>query len=494
MVSEPQPRRTVQSPVLPERGALPEPAPGKRELPTRLPLGVSRRKLSYDRRLRLWLSLLVTFVVACLGGIAWMATQSGLIASSVVLGAALLGALGAATLFEQITRPLQTLSNVVAALREDDFSFRARGARRSDSLGDLALEINTLAGTLQTQRGAARDALTLAERVMDAMQTPVLAFSAEGTLRLLNPAAASTFGLTRGAALGRKAHELGLEELWGVKDGVVHEHPAVSGIAGETRWSVRRSVFRLGGVPHHLFVLSDVQAALREEERIAWQRLVRVLSHEINNSLTPISSIAGSLSARFLEREGSAGSRAFPQDTALDDLRRGLHLIEDRALSLHRFLQAYQQLARLPPPTLTRVALLPLVERVIGLETRLHVHLLGGPDVILQMDPAQIEQLLINLLRNAVDAALSAQTGDHPGQVAVFWSRQASELLFSVEDNGPGLTESGNLFVPFYTTKPGGNGIGLALAKQIAAGHHGTLTLGNKPDGGCLAALHLPLV
>ena len=459
----------------------------------RLPLGRKGRRLSYDLRLRLWLALLSVPTVVCAGLLAYTTWSSWVVAWGVVLAAAIAYALLAAALFDQFTRPLQTLANVVAALREDDFSFRARGGRRGDSLGDLALEINALAGMLQTQRGSARDALTLAERVMDAMRTPVLAFAADGTLRLLNPAAANAFALHPRSAIGRSADSLGLKSLFHLADGAVHTHPAVSGVAGETRWSVRRSRFRLGGVPHELVVLADVDAALREEERVAWQRLIRVLSHEINNSLTPITSLAGSLRTRL------PGLQEDPGETILSaghlaDLRRGLHLIEDRALSLHRFLQAYQQLARLPRPNLQPVVFSELVHRVVALESRMAIQLLPGPEVVLSVDPAQIEQLLINLLANAVEAASSPGTPTEGPVVAVSWTAQAAELLLQVEDNGPGLTDTANLFVPFYTTKPGGSGIGLVLAQQIAQAHHGALTLANRQGWvGCSAELRLPL-
>ncbi len=467
------------------------PAQGPRASRKRLPLGSSRRRLSYDLRLRLWLWLLASLLIAAATLLAWQSSGSTLATVSVAAGTALVSALAGSALFEQLTRPLQTLANVVAALRDDDFSFRARGARRGDSLGDLALEVNALAGTLQAQRTSARDALSLAERVMGAMRTPVLAFTAEGRLRLLNPAAESAFLLTSRSALGQTARALDLESLWNVKDESVHAHPAVSGVSGETRWSVRRSNFRLGGVPHVLFVLSDVHAALREEERVAWQRLVRVLSHEINNSLTPITSLAGSLRARL--NDESEAEQAGHVRRHANDLRRGLHLIEDRALALHRFLQAYQQLSRLPAPTVQQVSWVDLVERVLGLERRVPIRMIGGPEVCLAVDPAQVEQLLINLLRNAAEAAFSIAAADHAPEVTVAWSVNAAELILQIDDNGPGLTDTANLFVPFYTTKPEGSGIGLALAKQIATGHGGTLALLNKPGKtGCVAQLHLP--
>ncbi len=471
--------------------------PRVRQSPKRVPLAGNRRRLSYDVRLRFWLLGLTLPSTICVGWVTWLLARSLPEALSAATCTALVLALLTSYFFEQLTRPMQTLANVVSALREEDFSFRARGARRGDSLGDLALEINALANMLQSQRGVTRDALTLAERVMGAMRTPVLAFAADGTLRLLNPAAEGAFSLQRAQVLGRSAASLGLESLFRLADGSIHAHPAVSGVSGETRWSLHRSAFRLGGVPHQLFVLSDVNAALREEERIAWQRLIRVLSHEINNSLTPITSIAGSLRARLSPEPWASDGDMLPQSAGTEgqrDLRRGLELIEERALSLHHFLQAYQQLTRLPRPSLQTVSLPDLLSRIVALETRLAVQVQPGPPAVLRLDPGQIEQLLINLLRNAVEAALSQETAQGSAHVCVRWTIAGGEFALQVEDNGPGLTDTANLFVPFYTTKSAGTGIGLALAKQIASGHGGALTLVSRENAsGCIAELRLPL-
>jgi two-component system, NtrC family, nitrogen regulation sensor histidine kinase NtrY len=389
-------------------------------------------------------------------------------------------------LIEQITRPLQTLANVVAALREDDYSFRARGGRRNDALGDVALEVNALAGMLQGQRAGALEAMALVERVMRSMQSPVLAFDPEGKLRLLNAAAERAFGLRVQTALGRFAAELKLEELLDVGEDEV----ITLGSAQQTgRWMVKRTSFRLRGIPHTLLVLSDVSAALREEERLAWERLIRVLGHEINNSLTPIKSIAGSLRGRLSALRGGVDESG--------DFERGLEVIENRSESLNRFLQAYRQLMGLPAPKLRPASLAALVERVAQLERRVAVSVTGAADVTLQIDPDHIEQALINLVRNAADAALSPDAiRDEAPQVEIAWESAAGEVVISVRDNGPGLTNEGNLFVPFYTTKPGGTGIGLVLAQQIAQAHRGSVQLANRADGhgGCKAELRLPLV
>lgn len=455
----------------------------------RLPLGVSPRRLSFERRVRLWLLAFCVSLAVLAGLLGWSLTQSFWTGVGFACVAAVLSALAASALFAQIVRPLQTLSNIIVALRENDFTLRVRGGRRGDALGDLALETNMLAATLQQQRTQARDAVTLAERVITAMPSPVLAFSESGRLCLLNRAAELLLKLPREQAVGHTAEELGLQVLLQMPDGGVFA-PQTDGFeqgpglhAPVLRWSVRRTSFRLEGVPHTLLICSDVDAALREEERTAWQRLIRVLGHEINNSLAPISSIAGSLRTR-LPRSGSALET---------DLHRGLAIIEDRAGALHRFLVAYQQISRLPSPDLQRFELGPLLERVAVLETRLTVEMEPGPAVTLRADPDQLQQMFINLLRNAVDAALQGSAQDQP-RVQITWNTAADEVVVRVRDNGAGVANPRNLFVPFYTTKPQGSGIGLVLVRQIVSAHGGVVSLVSRTDvHGCDALVHLPL-
>jgi two-component system nitrogen regulation sensor histidine kinase NtrY len=444
----------------------------------RLPLGRSRGRLSFEKRLRLWLYLM---------GVPMLALSIFLLAeheaswqslSICALAIAFAWMLAVSFLTEQIIRPLQTLANVVAALREDDYSFRARGARRNDAVGDLALEVNALAGMLQSQRTGALEAMALLERVMASMESPVLAFDPDGRLLMLNAAGERAFTTSSTRALGRSAEDLNLAYLLTTKDG---EIIVLQQKKQTDRWVVKRSAFRLRGVSHTLLMLSDVSKALREEERLAWERLIRVLGHEINNSLTPIKSIAGSLRARLAPTESSA------------DFERGLAVIENRAESLNRFLQAYRQLMGLPTPKLERISLAALITRVVHLEARLAIAVIPSEDIMVYIDADQIEQALINLIRNAVDAALSPDAaGETPPCVQLRWEQAGSEVVISIIDSGLGLTNAANLFVPFYTTKPNGTGIGLILAQQIAEAHAGSVRLSNRLDAqGCVAELRL---
>ncbi len=397
-------------------------------------------------------------------------------------------------LHEQVVRPIQTLANVVAALREEDYSFRARGAATDDALGELSLEVNALADLLADQRVRAIEATALLRRVVEEIDAPLFAFDPDQVLRLVNPAGERLLQQPSVRLVGRTADEVGLAECVATANESLVSLPANNPNA---RWLVRRSKFREKGVPHTLVVLSDVSRALRGEERKAWQRLIRVLGHELNNSLAPIKSIAGSLGARLGQIELNREDR--------HDFERGLEIIETRSASLNRFLQAYRQLAQMPPPVVKKVALLPIVERVAFLETRLPITVLPGPDVTLMVDPDQIEQMLINLVRNAVEAVLEpAPVNDLPPgsescpqaptpQVAINWTVEDQNVVLTIDDNGPGLLNPSNAFVPFYTTKPEGSGIGLALSRQIAEAHQGSIELSNR-DGerGCQVRLTLP--
>src|SRR5213083_2730670 len=381
---------------------------------------------------------------------------------------------------ERVVRPLQTISNMLAALREGDFSLRARGSDPDDALGLLLLELNTLGEDLRAQRLGALEATALLRRVMEEIDVAVFAFDEARALRLVNRGGAALLGRPAEQLLGKDASELGLaESLAGDAPRVIVV--AFPGRPGGGRWELRRGTFRQGGLPHQLLVLADVSRALSEEERQAWQRLIRVLSHELNNSLAPIKSIAQSL-AELVRRDPLAPDWR-------EDLHKGLGVIGGRAESLSRLMAAYARLARLPRPRLEPVLVAEWVRRVAALETRVLVTVCPGPDVKIQADGGQLDQLLINLVRNAVDATLEGN-----GAVEVGWEKRNGQLDVWVRDEGAGLADTANLFVPFYTTKPDGSGIGLALSRQIAEAHAGALTLANRVgQRGCEARVSLPL-
>jgi len=390
----------------------------------------------------------------------------------------------AAALRRRVVWPLQTMANLLMALREGDFSIRARGARRDDPLGEAMIEINALGALLQTQRRGAVEATALLYTVMEEIDVAVFAFDDGRALRLVNRAGQRLLGIPAERILGISAEAAGLAECLEGEPSRVLGSTAFPG--GRGRWGLRRTQFREAGRPHQLVVIADLSQPLRREELKAWQRLVRVLGHELNNSLAPIKSIAGSLGASLRRTPKPADWES--------DLRAGLDIIASRAEGLTRFLQAYARLARLPAPVRAAFDLGATVQRAVALEPRVNAAVHAGPAVKLEADAAQIEQLLINLVKNAADAVLEQRNAGRPDAgIRIGWARSEGSLEIRVEDDGPGVAQTANLFVPFFTTKPEGSGIGLVLCRQIAENHGGSLELRNRTDGsGCIALLRLP--
>lgn len=381
-------------------------------------------------------------------------------------------------LWVRLRRPLAALADVLSALREGDFSLRARSPRSvAGPLARAFREANQLESILREQRLGALEASALLKRVLEEIDVAVFAFDRNEELRLLNHAGARLLERPGRDALGRAAAALQLRDALA---GPAPRTIEVNLPGGQGRWELKRTVIRQEGEPLKLLVLSDLSRALRQEERLAWRRIIRVLGHEINNSLAPIKSIAWSLRA--------LAGREPPPDSLRKEINAGLNVIAGRAESLGRFMAAYATLARLPAPQPVATEIGPLIHRTAALETRLPVEVAGGPPVSVMADPDQMDQLLINLLRNAADAAL--ETG---GGVQVRWTVGNGTLSVLIEDDGPGLQDTANLFVPFYTTKPGGTGVGLALCQQIVEGHGGCLALRNRDRGGAVAVLALPV-
>jgi two-component system nitrogen regulation sensor histidine kinase NtrY len=442
--------------------------------------GRSRRHrwLRHDRRVLLMALLAGLPGLGIMVILLWLGDHSSKVRWTLTLFSVCVWVALSFSLRRHVVFPLHTLSNMLAGLREGDSSLRARVTDADDPLGEVMLEANMLAQTLRDQRLDTVEATALLRKVMAEIDVAVFAFDAGERLRLANRAGERLLGQPVERLLNRSAADIGLERCLREPNG-----PAVEMAfpGGSGRFEVRRSEFRQGGLPHQLLVLSDVSRSLRDEERLAWQRLMRVLGHEINNSLAPIKSIAGSLDS-LLARE------SLPPDWQ-PDTRRGLSVIGKRAEALARFTAAYAHLAKLPLPRFAPVDVATLVRRVVGLEPRLRVEIAAAPQVVVDADADQLEQLLINLVRNAVDAAL--ETG---GSASISWTDREGWLDLNVDDDGPGLPASANLFVPFFTTKPGGSGIGLVLSRQIAEGHGGSLKLeARSSERGVRARLRLPL-
>lgn len=382
----------------------------------------------------------------------------------------------ASHLRKQVVFPLSTVSNLLEALREGDYSLRAKRAQRGDAIGELFWEVNELTASLHQQRLRGEETVALLGKILANIDMAILAFDHVQKLRMINAAGERLFAAPSRELIGQSAEQLGLSDCIAANTASIKRRFP----GGTGTWELQRAGFRENGVPQTLLVITDLSRALREEERQAWQRLIRVLGHELNNSLAPVKSIAATL-ATMLEKQ------PLPADWR-EDLQSGLHVIASRTESLNRFVMGYASLTRLPEPRKRRVRLADLISRVILLEQRLKVAVIPGDDLEIEIDPDQMEQALINLVKNACDAS-SSRSG-----VRLRWQREPSVLRIDIEDDGPGLSDTDNLFVPFFTTKPGGSGIGLVLARQIVEAHGGSLSLKNRDDAssGCIARIEIP--
>ena len=368
----------------------------------------------------------------------------------------------------------RALSGTVTSYRDGDFAF-SLAWNRNDELGDLVTAHNKLGDTLRRQR----EALVQRELLLDTMvqNTPV-------AMVLCDPGGHIVYGNLAARKLladGRRLEGLRFEDLMAAAPEALREAVERGGDGlflverdgEEDVFHLARSGFRLNGRPHELFVLRHLTAELHRQEVRTWKKVIRVISHELNNSLAPVASLAHS-GSELLKR----GKH--------EQLEKVFTTIAERARHLEQFIQGYARFAKLPTPRVETIGWSELVDR---LRTQVVFQLDGVlPDAPARFDPAQLEQALVNLLRNA------HESGSPADGVSLRVRRIPSGVAIEVCDRGPGMTETvlSNALLPFYSTKRGGTGLGLALVREIAEAHGGRVALANRKDSGLCVTITLP--
>jgi len=364
-------------------------------------------------------------------------------------------------------------NSVLESITDADAGLRMGPAR--GVLAEHARLLNQLAEQISNQRLLSTEQHLLLQKVSQHIAVGIIAVDSEHRILLMNPAAELLFQTSFERWRGWPLQQLGMEpELQQIAPRLVR---LVVGQQQKQVYVVTEQYLNQGQQQYLIFI-TDVQQLLYEQERQAWQKLLRVLSHEVNNSLTPICAISQGLSKQ-LQQQSSFDSA---------QLTEGLLVINERAQGLNLFMRSYQQLSSLPPPVKQPVELLTLVGAISGLFAG-RVRLLG-PAVGLFADPTQLQQVLVNLVKNALEA--TADPAASP--VEIDWHTQGRLLILTIADRGCGIENPDNLFVPFYSTKATGSGIGLVLSRQIARNHGGDLQLLNRQPGpGAQSRLLLPL-
>ena len=373
---------------------------------------------------------------------------------------------------------ISTLSNLIESMIEGDYSLRGR-AKMNPAFQDLLNLINSLADTLSQHKLEAKESRLLLERIMEQMDAMVFAVNTENKVIMANVSANSM--LFERAFVQDKPLSIKTDLAIQVIDapaGIVNLDKGE--LSGD--YFLYKESFLSDGKPHQLYLLTNAERLLMEKERKAWQSLLRVLSHELNNSLTPIATISQSIQQKL-----SIAKNADPehqQNSILD----GINIINERAESLTHFIASYSQLYHLPTPRKQPFPLLQLLNSLTKLFSGCVINQ-TGTDISIEADKSQLEQVLINVIKNAIEA-----TSDKDKKLEISASVVGKWQQIIIRDFGSGVTNTDNLFVPFYTTKQSGSGIGLALCRQIMFNHNGLIKLHNCEDGtGAEVILSLPL-
>ena len=378
-----------------------------------------------------------------------------------------------------IDKQQQLISNLLAALIEEDYTIRGN-LQQDAAVAPLLKLINTLADNLQTKNRQVSEKQILIDKILDQVQAMCFAYDHEQNIVMVNHAA------HRQLFLGQELAHCTLKDFNWMKS-LTDKNSAVvtlNTVQLQGEYFAFKDKYLSVGSPHTLLLLIKAEQILDERKQQAWQDLLRVLSHELNNSLTPIATISRSLNKKIQQCK-------FPKQA---QFQQGLEIISERASSLQAFIISYRELAQLPKPSKFTVTLQDLFEPILPLFDYEFTYAESWPKraplLALSVDKKQLQQVLINLIKNAIEA----NKANNQQSIQLGFEENDDMLKINIRDFGQGVANFENLFVPFYTTKQQGTGLGLALSRQIMLNHDGQLQLKNHPEQGAIATVTVPLL
>ena len=355
-----------------------------------------------------------------------------------------------------LLEPFYQLSAMVESIRLEDYSLRVKPSYKTGIVNTLVQEVDLLADIMQARKTQYDQHVFLIYQLIAQLDTPIAVFDQHGLLSHGNDAFSNWCQTPWQTLKSTRSDKLGLtlnSKKWQFVDPKYHE-----------KWQLRQSKLIMQGAVHHLLVLTDVEQLIKKTRQASWQQIIRVMSHEINNSLSPIKSLAQSLQEipHTLDNQ--------------DDSRQALSVIETRSDALLQFVNRYAQIHQ--PLTIERTffSIEALLHKVSALfqQAEFKFEII---QVSFNADQLLLEQVLINLIKNAIEACV-----DRKPLIYIRVATNDYAQRISICDNGCGVNNPENLFVPFYTTKENGKGIGLSLCNNIIEQHGGRLTLTNRLD------------
>ena len=387
-------------------------------------------------------------------------------------------------LYRLVITPFYSLTSLTEALKMEDYSLRAKSPFNQGIVAKLFNELSSLSQSLQINKSRYDQQMFLLYGLIEQLESPVLILDNKDQLQHANPAVSQLFSVPWQTLKQSPATKLGL-----VKENAFWRFNEGNPLNMDKKWQIKQSEFKENNNNYQLLMLNNISQELQKNEQQAWQNIIRILNHEVRNSLTPISA----LSQNLLEMP----------DLSPEQCQQAIKIIDSRSNNLLAFIDSYSDLAKLPQPTLQEFDLAELLQGIASLVQQVTINL--SSPLIITADKGQIEQVLLNLIKNAKEAQLSKgniNKGPEPNkdiEVQIFTTEQ--QVIIKVLDQGCGIANSANLFVPFYTTKETGSGIGLALSRQILSNHQGELRLTNRTDlanatnkKGAVATIILPLI